>query len=180
MKKVFFIAVFTVFAFTTSFAQGDDEGGDPTSQGAWVLEINTGFGERSGSNTAFGLWTVDGNTMWAAGAEAGYFVIDDLALKAGLGYSDADNSDGMFNWKFGGKYYIVGQFPIGIDVNGSSGDDFSPMFLGFQAAYAWFIADNVSIEPGIRYGIGMNDDADLWTNDNGIFSVNIGFNLYLN
>lgn len=180
MKKVVFFAVFTVFAFTTSFAQDEDGGGYPTSEGAWVIEINTGFGEQSGSNTGFGLWSVDGSTMWSIGAEAGYFILDDLALKAGMGYSDSDNGDGRFNWKFGGKYYVAGQFPVGVDVNGSSGDSFSPMFLGIQAAYAWFVADNVSIEPGIRYGFGLNDDADAWTNDNGIFSANIGFNVFFN
>jgi len=182
MKKLLFFAVFTVFAMSTSFAQDEDGGGDATSQGTWLVEINTGFGEVSGSGTAFMLRSIDGNTAYALGAEAGYFVIDDLALKAGLGYGDsgADGVDGTFNWKFGGKYYIAGQFPIGVDINGASGNSFSPMFLGFQAAYAWFVADNVSIEPGLRYGMGMNDDADLMTGDNGIFGVNIGFNIYFN
>ena len=42
--------------------------------------------------------------------------LDDLAIKAGLGYSDLglDGVDGTFNWKFGGKYYIGEQFPVGV------------------------------------------------------------------
>ncbi len=180
MKKVLFFAVFTVFAFTASFAQDEDGGGDPTSMGAWVIEINTGFGESSTSNTGFFLRSVDGNTSWGVGGEVGYFVLDDLALKGGLGYSDsgAEGVDGMFNWKFGGKYYVVGQFPVGIDVSGASGNDRSPLWLGFQAAYAWFLSDDVSIEPGLRYGLGLNEDAG--DGDFNVFGVNIGFNFYLN
>ena len=179
MKKVLFFAVLTVFAMTTSFAQDEDGGGDPTSQGAWVIEINTGFGEASSSNTGFFLWSRDGNTAWGIGGEAGYFVLDDLALKAGLGYSDGSgDDDGFFNWKFGGKYYIVSQFPVGVDVNGSSGDDWSPLWVGFQGGYAWFLSDDVSIEPGIRYGLGLNEDAG--DGDFNIFSGFIGFNFYLN
>jgi hypothetical protein len=180
MKKLLFFAAFAVFAMTTSFAQDEDGGGDPTSQGAWVIEINTGFGESSTSNTGFALRSVDGNTAYALGAEAGYFILDDLALKAGLGYADSgvDGVDGMFNWKFGGKYYIASQFPVGIDVSGASGNDVSPLWLGFQAAYAWFVSDDVSIEPGLRYGMGMNEDAG--DGDFDVFGVNIGFNFYLN
>ena len=65
----------------------------------------------------------------------GYFILDDLALKAGLGYGDSgiDGIDGMFNWKVGGKYYVVGQFPVAVDVNGASGNDVSPLWLGIQA-----------------------------------------------
>ncbi|MFT4698429.1 MAG: hypothetical protein ACI9SJ_001578 [Flavobacteriaceae bacterium] len=179
MKKLLFFAAFAVFAMTTSFAQ-EEGGGDPTSQGAWVIEVNTGFGESSTSNTGFSLRSVDGNTAYGLGAEAGYFIMDDLALKAGLGYNDsgADGVDGMFNWKFGGKYYIAGQFPVGIDVSGASGNDVSPLWLGFQAAYAWFVSDDVSIEPGFRYGMGMNEDAG--DGDFDVFGVNIGFNFYLN
>ncbi|MEP2935711.1 MAG: hypothetical protein ABJM06_08330 [Gilvibacter sp.] len=179
MKKVLFFAAFTIFGLTGSMAQGEG-GGDPTSQGSWLVEINTGFGESSTSNTGFALRSIDGNTAYAIGGEAGYFVIDDLAIKAGLGYGDsgAEGVDGMFNWKFGGKYYVVGQFPVGVDINGQSGNDFSPMWVGIQAGYAWFVADNVSIEPGLRYGLGMNEDAG--DGDFNVFGVNIGFNIFFN
>jgi len=174
MKKLLFFAAFAVLGMTTMFAQ--------TEKGAWLIEINTGFGEVSTSTTGLALRSVDGNTSWAFGGEVGYFIMDDLALKAGVGYGDpgVDGIDGTFNWKFGGKYYIAKKFPVGVDINGSSSDGFSPMFVGIQGGYAWFVAENVSIEPGIRYGFGVGDDADLLTGDNGVFSFNVGFNIFFN
>ncbi len=178
MKKVLLLAAFAVFGLSTSVAQDSGANG-ATAAGSYVIEINTGFGESSTSNTGFSLRSIDGNTSWSAGGEAGYFLLDDLAVKLGLGYGDSgvDGVDGMFNWKVGGKYYVAGQFPVAVDVNGASGNDVSPMWVGLQGGYAWFVADNVSIEPGIRYGIGMNEDAG--DGDFNVFSLNIGFNLYL-
>ena len=46
--------------------------------------------------------------------------------------------------------------------------------VGIGAGYAWFIADKVSIEPGLRYNHSLNDDYS----DKGIFQINIGFALY--
>ncbi len=178
MKKVLLFAAFAVFAMTTSFSQGESAGG-ATDQGAWLIEANTGFGEVFGGGSGIFLRSIDGNTAWNAGFDAGYFILDDLALKAGLGYGDSgvDGVDGTFGWKFGGKYYINGNIPVGADVNGASGNDFSPMWVGIQAAYAWFIADNVSIEPGLRYGLGMNEDAG--DGDFNVLSFNVGFAIFL-
>ncbi len=179
MKKL--LLLFAVFGALTINAQENESAG-ATSQGTWLVEINTGFGEASTANTGFALASIDGNTAWAAGGEAGYAVADDLFVKAGLGYSDTniDGIDGTFNWKFGAKYYVASQFPVQVDLNGASGNDFSPLYLGLQAGYAWFVADNVSIEPGVRYGFGLNDDAEFATNDSGVFSLNIGFNIFFN
>ena len=178
MKKLLLIAALAVFTFANVNAQDEDT--NPLGEGTWLVEINTGFGEASTSNTAFSLRSVDGNTAWGIGGEAGYFILDDLALKAGLGYGDSniEGDDGRFNWKFGAKYYIAGKFPVAADVNGSSGNDFSPLWAGVQAGYAWFVADNVSIEPGLRYGIGLNEDAG--DGDFNVFGVNIGFNIFFN
>ncbi len=177
MKRLLLTAALAVFGLT-SYAQ--DGGGGATDQGAIVIEVNTGFGESSTSNTGFSLRLIDGNTAYSLGGEVGYFILDDLALKAGLGYGDAgvDGIDGTFNWKVGGKYYIAGQFPVAVDANGSSGNDVSPLWIGIQGGYAWFVADNVSIEPGIRYGLGMNEDAG--DGDFNVFGVNIGFNVFFN
>jgi hypothetical protein len=36
--------------------------------------------------------------------------------------------------------------------------DENPSYVGLEAGYAWFVADNVSIEPKARYNVSMNDD----------------------
>lgn len=179
MKKLLFFAAFTIFAFTTSQAQ-EESSSSPTGQGSWLIEANTGFGESFGGGSGIFLRSIDGNTAWNAGFDAGYFILDDLALKGGLGYGDAgiDGVDGTLGWKFGGKYYINGNIPVGVDVNGASGNDVSPLWVGIQAAYAWFITDSVSIEPGLRYGLGLNEDAG--DGDFNVLSFNVGFAIFLN
>ncbi|MBZ0328375.1 MAG: hypothetical protein K8F54_12260 [Altibacter sp.] len=180
MKKLLFMAALAVFGLSSnSYAQGDDSGGGQTDQGSWLIEANTGFGEAAGGGTGIYLRSIDGTTAWNIGFDAGYFIIDDLALKGGLGYGDSgqDGVDGMFGWKFGAKYYIIGMIPVGADVNGASGNGFSPMWVGIQAGYAWFITDSVSVEPGLRYGLGMNEDAG--DGDFNQFSFNVGFAIHL-
>ena len=160
MKKSLLVAAMAVLGFTTANAQEDNAQGQ-ISKGKWLIEANTGFtagGEfgivQHTANTGFGLSSIDGQTIWSAGAEGGYFVMDDLAVKAGLGYADFDGSS-IFSYKLGAKYYVISSIPVQIDVNGSSidGYDENPLWLGIQGGYAIFVADNISIEPGLRYNL---------------------------
>lgn len=154
MKKLLLTA-FAVFAFVTVNAQDEDKG-NALSEGSWLIEINTG--SWTTGSTAFSLTSIDGNTAWAAGGEAGYFVIDNLAIKAGLGYGDSDLADGTFVYKLGAKYYINGEFPVGVDFTGASTDGNNANWVGVQGGYAWFVADNVSIEPTVRYNITLDEN----------------------
>jgi hypothetical protein len=109
------------------------------------------------------------------GLEGGYFVVDDLAVKAGLGYTDLDGFS-MFSYKLGAKYYLGGQVPIQVDLTGASMEDFdeNPLWMGIQAGYAIFLNDYVSMEPGVRYNISLNDQ---YTTE-GAFELRIGFALH--
>jgi hypothetical protein len=180
MRKLFLIGFFAVGIIFSANAQDSNEG--QTAQGKWLIEANTGFaggGELSlyqhTANTGFGLASIDGQTIWSVGTEGGYFVIDDLAVKAGLGYTDFDGTS-IFSYKVGAKYYIMSQIPVQVDINGASIDDADdqPLWLGLQGGYAFFLAENVSIEPGLRYSMSLNEDVT----DEGIFEVRIGFALH--
>ncbi len=170
MKKLFFAAA-AVFAFGFANAQESSNGGQ-TSKGKWLIEANTGFGSGVGS-TAFGLTSEDGNTAYNIGAEAGYFVMNDLAVKVGLGFGD-NGGDGAGSsataYKIGAKYYIKSMIPVEVSYNGVSYKDFdeNPSYVGIQAGYAWFLGSNVSIEPGIRYNNSLNSD---------FYESNIQFNI---
>ncbi len=164
----------------TATAQDDSSGGQ-TAQGSWLIEANTGFGGGGGplahsANTSFGLTSFDGNTSWALGGEAGYFVADDLAVKLGLGYFDSDGSASGLTYKVGGKYYINSMIPVQVDLTGSSikDADNNPLWLGLQGGYAIFLGDMVSIEPGLRYNLSLNEDVT----DEGLFEFRIGFALH--
>ncbi|RPD91659.1 hypothetical protein EGM88_14560 [Aureibaculum marinum] len=173
MKKLLVIAAVALFSFNVN-AQEENE--SQTSQGKWLIEANTNFGSASSSNTGFSFTNIDGDSMWNVGVEGGYFVADNLAVKAGLGYGDSSYDDGVFSYKLGGKYYINGKIPFGIDVNGASSEGWNPIYVGAQVGYAWFLGQNVSIEPGVRYDYGFNEDAG--DGDYNPLSFRIGFALH--
>ncbi|MCB0399454.1 MAG: hypothetical protein KDD26_07485 [Winogradskyella sp.] len=154
MKKLF-LAAFAVFAFASVNAQ-DGDSSSALSKGSKLIEINTG--SWATGSTAFSLFSVDGFTTYSVGAEGGYFVSDNLAVKVGLGYSGADDVDGTFVYKVGAKYYVGGEFPVGIDFTGASVDGNNANWVGLQGGYAWFVADNVSIEPTVRYNMTLDEN----------------------
>lgn len=178
MKKLLLSAAIAVFGLLQVNAQEVSEGGQ-TSKGKWLIEANTGFGGGGllghSANTGFGLTSIDGETIWSIGAEGGYFVIDNLAIKAGLGYTDYEGSS-TFTYKLGAKYYISSMIPIQVDVTGASLDEINEnaLWLGLQGGYAIFLGKNVSIEPGLRYSHPLNENIV----DEGIFEFRVGFALH--
>ncbi|HEU0125495.1 hypothetical protein [Flavobacterium sp.] len=166
MKKIVLAAI-AVMAFGFANAQ------EQTAKGKWLIEANTGFGAATG-NTSFGLTSRDGETNWNVGAEGGYFVADNLAVKLGLGYGD-DGDSNVFSYKVGAKYYLLNKFPLEASYTGVSikDVDHNPSFIGLQGGYALFLGNNVSIEPGLRYNITTNEDYGK-----SFFQFNIGFALH--
>lgn len=182
MKKII-LTVAAVFAFgVTANAQDKGASNGQTAKGKWLIEANTGFGAVNGANTSFGYASQGDFKRMSLGAEAGYFIMDDLAVKVGFGYNSED--DGItdasgFAYKIGAKYYIKSMIPVQVDYTGGSGDLYkrgseTPSYIGIQAGYAWFLGQNVSIEPGLRYNASMNDKYT----DDGQLQLCIGFALH--
>ncbi|KAF2513697.1 hypothetical protein EYY60_05580 [Flavobacterium zhairuonense] len=168
MKKLILAAIAVL---TFGFANAQEQ----TAKGKWLIETNTSFGATHVGNTGFHLESTDGETTWGAGAEGGYFVADNLAVKAGLGYEDFGHSANAISYKVGAKYYLLNKFPLEASYTGMSvkGLDENPSFIGLQGGYAWFVGKNVSVEPGLRYNISLNDDYYK-----SVFQFNIGFALH--
>ena len=78
MKKLLLTAT-AVFALTTVNAQ--------TEKGSLLIETN--IANQMVGTTSFSFNSVDGESVYGIGVDGGYFVIDDLAIKVGLGYSRA-------------------------------------------------------------------------------------------
>ena len=176
MKKILFTFLATIGFVAVTIAQ---DGGGQTDEGSWLIEANTGFGgdglAAHSANTGFTLISGGDTTIWGIGAEGGYFVIDDLALKAGLGYADFDGLT-VFSYKLGAKYYVISSIPFQVDITGSSIQDApeNALWLGLQGGYAIFLSDHISVEPGLRYNLSLNEDFS----DEGIFEFRIGFALH--
>ncbi len=186
MKKLILTAL-AVFSLSLVSAQS----GEQTSKGKWLVEANTGFGGLGNSfgtgvghsaNTGIQFYSIeDGGTGFNIGLEGGYFIINNLAIKAGLGYgsfspdSDIVDDTNTFSYKIGAKYYIINQIPVQLDYTGSSTKDVDddPSYIGLQAGYAWFVGDMISIEPGFRYNLSTDDE--VYAN---YFQLNVGFALH--
>lgn len=172
MKRIILVAM-ALFAF--GFTNGQAKEGQ-VSKGKWLVEVNTGFGENVG-NTSLSFRSSDGITAFNIGAEGGYFIKDNLAIKLGLGYGEdgLGGTDEPIAYKVGAKYYFKKMIPIELSYNGVGfgSADANPTYLGLQAGYALFLGKNVSIEPGIRYNKSMNTN---FYDDN--LQFNIGFALH--
>lgn len=180
MKKIILTAA-AVFAFSFANAQDKKEvsSGGQTSKGKWLIEANTG--NAMIGSTSFSFASSDGESTYNLGLDGGYFIMDDLALKAGLGYGgDSFSSTSSFSYRIGAKYYAISKIPVTLDLTGASGDAVenfageTPMWLGIGAGYAIFLGNNVSIEPGLRYNLSLNQDYS----DKDVFQLNIGFALH--
>ena len=173
MKKLLFMAALAVFGFSNVNAQDEDDHGG-IQEGKWLIEINTG--SWSTGSTAFSLVSVDGDTQWSVGAEGGYFIKENLAIKAGFGYADFGDDFSSISYKVGAKYYIADEFPVGVDFTGTSFKDVdeNPSYVGIEGGYAWFISPKVSIEPKLRYNVSMNDEFY-----ESAFQFLIGFSMHL-
>lgn len=177
MKKLLLAIAMVAFGFTANAQEANGQ----TAKGKWLVETNTNFGAGHAANTGFALNSIsvdgvdDSVTTYNLGLEGGYFVMDDLAIKAGLGYggTSVDGVDGIFSYKIGAKYYISSMIPVQVDYSGASQGDASSSFLGLQAGYAVFLGDMVSIEPGLRYNLGLGDSDGVST-----FQFNVGFALH--
>jgi len=156
MKKLFFAGALAIFGAMNAQTS---KGAAATAKGKWVIEANTG--SATTGNTAFSLSSAKGgNTAWNVGAEGGYFIMDKLAIKAGLGYGDegVKGEDGTFTYKVGAQYYIINQIPVGVDFTGANIDGHSANWIGFEGGYAWFVAPNLAVTPKVRYNVTLDDN----------------------
>lgn len=168
MKKLFFAAV-AVFAFGMTNAQ--------MKKGDLMLEANTDFGEAVG-NTSFSFNSKDGASSYNLGVEGGYFVMDDLAVKVGLGFGGVTPKEGdgttALGYKIGAKYYVLSMIPVEVSYNGTSSKaSDNPSYVGLQGGYAIMLNDNVSLEPGIRYNNSL--DTEKFKS---FLQFNVGFALH--
>ena len=175
MKKII-LTVAAVFALSFANAQDKKEkSGTQTSEGKWVIEANTG--SLATGNTAFSYSSFDGSTSYNLGLDGGYFVMDNLAIKAGVGFGgskpDGGSSTTSTTYKVGAQYYIMGNIPVGIDYTGYSSEGTNASWVGLEAGYAWFLGSNVAVTPKVRYNATLDDQKAKSG-----FQALIGFSLY--
>ena len=131
MKKIT-ILVFTFLLVFAAYAQDEEtQINSATKKGNILFEVGTSvFGEntiKQGNSTGFSLFSSDGTTVFSIGAEGGYFITDNTALKLGFGFTDLDQTD-FLTYKFGFKHYAGGNIPIQLDITGATNEDIDTGF----------------------------------------------------
>lgn len=151
-----------------------------TQNGNFVLETAV-LSNNTAPNTGFGFSKITdgGGSLLNVGVNGGYFVQNNLAVKAGVGYG-ATYFDGrtlvdMWSFRAGMEYHINGHLPVEVAWTGVSSDaKFNPSYLSTQVGYNWFVNKNVGIKPLVRYDISLTDKYK------DIVSFGVGFGFYFN
>ena len=168
MKKLFLSAL-AVFAFTAANAQ------EQTKEGKWLIEANTG--SHATGNTAISFYSNEFGSSFGLGADGGYFIMDNLAIKGGIGFGSTSPKGGSsissFSYKIGGQYYIMGKIPVGLDYTGTSSEGINTSFVGVEGGYAVFLGDNVAITPKLRYNNTLDKEKAVSS-----FQGLVGFSLF--
>lgn len=178
MKKIYLCAAL-LLGLGTVHAQETH----PAIQKGKIM-VETNFSPFGSGSTGFAYSKSGGVKSWQVGGSAGYFVIDKLAIKAGIGYGkteqeinlgelgSANFNINMLTYQIVAKYYIINYIPIQVDFNGGKQNDLKTNFIGGQVGYAWFIKDNIGLEPAIKYNIGLGDYSS------NVFSAGLGVSIH--
>ncbi|MDR3351321.1 MAG: hypothetical protein LBN98_06770 [Prevotellaceae bacterium] len=117
---------------------------------------------------------------FGVGAGGGFFVIDNLAVRAQAGVrfmagQDGGNSHTNVDFGVGGRYYLKGIFldalfqgaNIGVNSKGHR-----KLEVGVRGAlgYAFFLNDHVSLEPAVTFGKFFMDGSKFQAGLNAAFS----------
>lgn len=143
-----------------------------TDKGKWLIENN--FGNSSYSNTALNVFNNDGDGAWNLGLDLGYFLIKNLAVKAG--FSAEVSNDDIYSIHLGSKYFLNGNIPIAVEYKRLFYDKRNleqESSLKTSLGYALFLGKNISLQPNIEVNVPLTEGESLFMD----FSFGIGLHL---
>lgn len=101
------------------------------------------------------------------GADVGYYLQDNLAVFAGVGFSDANRTftrksefrNEYTAFTFGVRYEFTKKVGIVADWNGGLSKG-KPSYVGVQPYISFPVAKQISVEPFVRYDFATNNKFD--------------------
>ncbi|MDR0667910.1 MAG: hypothetical protein LBF90_04755 [Prevotellaceae bacterium] len=166
MKKIILVSVAALLFSTVAVAQS------PTAANKLFLNA-----ELSGLSLGF---TPEPFELGLS-AGGGYFVIDNLAVRALVGLDIIGGQDGfdgatLFAIGAGARYYLKGFFleALLLGANTAFNDEGErTMELGIQGAvgYSVFLNEHIALEPSITFGTGFSEGSQFSMGLNAAFSV---------
>jgi opacity protein-like surface antigen len=166
MKKILLVATATLFLATAAVAQ------TPTGAGKLFLNAEISGLDVNITPSPFALGVAAGG---------GYFVIDNLAVRALLAVDftgGVNGGDSNINLGFGvgGRYYLSGFFLDALLVGANSGrnENFEKKLefgIGAALGYAIFLNDYVAFEPALNINIPFAEGRDVNVGLSAAFSI---------
>ena len=148
MRKSLLLFILLI-ATSTIIAQEKDK--NKTSlfpKGKWLIEANTGFGTVHSANTGINFSSSNGTTNYNIGFEGGYFLLNRLALKVGLGYGrQSSSSTQTSNGGEGGNEGPEGS-PEGGNEGGSEGGlgSLSGGIFSYKIGAKYYFIDRIPLQ----------------------------------
>ena len=152
MKKTL-TCLFIVCSLFTSQAQDD------VFQRKGSILLETGYNLIAGvfSGSGASIFLQDGETVTSIGADMGYFLSEDFALKFKLSIISGNGT--LTNIGAGGKYYIGGVAPIEGSLGLLTGQGLDAFVGNVGIGYAAVLAPNIYLEPSIGLFVIDGDSA---------------------
>ena len=148
MKKMLIILTLTALTMSLSFAQFTKET------------------KSAGGTAGWSSITLDGDavaTILTIAPSVGYFVIDNVGVNVGLAMvtETPEGGDGVTSTSFGlgAKYYMNNMYAGGSYSSSKADADADAMgALLIEAGYLYGLSDNVFLDAGFDYSMGMGDN----------------------
>jgi len=193
MKK---ITILTIILFTSLVAFAQFEKGRALIGGSLAFSTETQKSKGNGSTVTLGK-----ETSFSFDPQAGYFIIDNLAVGAGLGITmtkwkdefdnDEDESYTSFEFQPVVRYYLpVGVFfqgQVGVGTakwkyeDGSPDEKYGTSSFSLAVGYAHFLNEHVAVEPVVAYrSRGQKDKDTDYKYVYGGFFFGLGIQVYIN
>jgi len=158
MKKLFTILCAAILSLGVS-AQ--------TETGNIIMGVTSDF---SFSSTTLDIEGAEAVSTMGLNVQGGYFVMDNLAAMALLGYNKEGDFDAVTSFGIGARYYMNSIYAQVAYI--IPGEDLSQIHI--SAGYAHMLTDNISLEPSLSYDM-LSWDGESYSSTIGL---KIGFGLY--
>lgn len=126
----------------------------------------------------------DAETMFSLSPNVGYFVIDDLSVDLNLSYVNYDGDSSAMGIGLGARYFYMnfyGGLQFDYRTVGTDDWDVSSMYITPKIGYMMPLAQNVYVDLGLRYQMGIGDYGQdgSGSNESSVIHFGVGLQVFL-
>ncbi|MCB5252929.1 MAG: hypothetical protein RBR69_03425 [Candidatus Cloacimonadaceae bacterium] len=126
----------------------------------------------------------DAESIISINPNVGYFVIDNLSADLNLGYIDYDGDVSTLSIGIGGRYFyrnLYGGLQFDYQSMSINSSDYTAMYITPKFGYVMPLAENVFIDLGLKYQMGVGDYGGdgSGSNESSVLQVGVGLQIFL-